>query len=598
MSSRISKADALKRAIKLQKAIPDRADNQKIEEHARLFVDNPQQDIVTTMGGNANQILYGRRGTGKTMLFRQLQQRGRPYNSEGNYVVLMIPVPNFHRSPDVTEKDPPISRARCYFREFLQQIAEKLIDIGDDILRDESLLARLGIRNRVRRELLAEKFLVLSTTLKYGTRLFRPDTAKLQESLKEIECEERKKDQTGSIGLSGKANFPNETISASGEIDSHTSLRKRSDRYHQKTDIFIEDFIAQYDFGVPEIRANLKDIIEMIQISHVVILIDEWVELSLDIQAEFAHLLKRCFFGIDCVSVKIAAYRNICQFNNGGGRANFRGLEIGQDIAITGDTDLSPSEANTTKFLFDVLYRRLLLKGPELERYYGPPDRFDYKDLIKDIFRNRNAAGMLVRGCHGISRDFIKAFNVVTGLLDDDVARVKISLNDVNRAHGKISRDDVQSNIHTADDVGGLLFEIIKPHVHRTGAPFFFLPQTDHQWDSLLWELVEKRAIHVVPSNVLPDGADVDWVGFEVAYGLFQEWRRAQNFVGEVASVRMEWSDVSHLDPEEFARHVLRIEDTPSSIRICNICGKPLSTKSHSFIVARRCPHCYEQQTN
>ena len=596
MSTNMPRADLLKRAIKLQKAISDRSEDQKLEDHPYLFVDNPRQNVATAMAGNANQVLFGRRGTGKTMLLRKLLRDGHPCNTSSDYIAIMIQAPDFLRSPDVTQKDPPVVRARCYFREFLHQVADKLISICDAILRDEDFLARLGLKNRNKRDVLIGRFLSLSHTLQYGVRLNRLDSATFNEHIEDYGQRERAGGHEAQLGIGTGASASEKGASAGIAMGSAISGWNRGEHAQRQTVVVKEDFTGDYDFGIPEIRAKLRDILEMVQTKHVLVLLDEWQALSLDCQAEFAELLNRCFFGIDCVSVKIAAYRHVCQFNNGGARGNFRGLELGQDIAVAGDTDLPPAEDNTKKFFFDILYRRLLYKEPLLERHYGRPSEFDYGGLVRDVFHNTHAAEMLVRGCHGISRDFIKVFNLSTGYLDDDVARGKITLDVVNKAHGENSRE-VQANVHTADDIGGLLFEIVKPHAHRTGAPYFFLPQTNRQWDSLLWELVEKRAIHVVPPDSLPPGADVEWRGYEVSYGLFEEWRRAEVFAGKGKGGHMQWTDVASLAREEFESHVLKIENDPGAIRVCGNCKQQFSTTCHPFIVARRCPSCYAEQT-
>lgn len=591
----LPKADLLKRAIKLQKAISDRTENQKLEDHTRLFVKNPRDGLMSALAGNANQILFGRRGTGKTMLLRNILCDGRPYNPSSDYIAIMIQTPDFLRSPETFMKDSSTHRARVYFREFLHQVADQIIDIGDEILKDENLLTRLGIKNRAKREILSDRILTLYNVLKYGVPIYRYDTATFNEHFENFGQNKETDEHETEAGIKNNAEINIKGVHGEVGAKMGTSLHKISEQAQKQTVLDKEDFSADFDFGIPEIRSKFKDILEMLESHHVVILLDEWQAINFDCQFEFAELLKRCFFGIDCISFKIAAYRHVCQFNNGATRHNFRGLELGQDIADAGDTDLPAAENYTKEFFFNMLYRRLLFKEPLLESFYGPPDKFDYKYLMSDIFHNEHAADMLVRGCHGISRDFIKTFNIAAGYMGDDVARSKITLEHVNRAHGESSKE-IQGNVHAADDVGGLLFEIVKPHVHRTGAPYFFLSQLNHQWDSLLSELVEKRALHVIPSSNMPNGADVEWRGFEVAYGLFHEWRRAEMFAAKTNSSHMQWSEVRQLKQQNFKDYVLELAEEPSSLRVCANCSKQFPTSSHSYVIARLCPHCYAKQ--
>ncbi len=79
------------------------------------------------------------------MLLRKLLRSGRPHNGYSDYIAIMVQGPDFLRSPEVTQKDPPSVRARAYFREFLHQVAEQLLSIGDEILRDEDFLTPASV---------------------------------------------------------------------------------------------------------------------------------------------------------------------------------------------------------------------------------------------------------------------------------------------------------------------------------------------------------------------------------------------------------------------------------------------------------------------
>lgn len=591
----IRKPDLLKRAVAAQRKISDRAENLKLEDHRHLFVNNTQHNFAGALAGRANQIVFGRRGTGKTMLLNKLLHDGQPFNPDSDYIAIMVQVPDFLRSPDVTEKDPAVIRARSYFKEFLYQVAVELIRIHDNILKNEDFLARIGLKNKTKRAILGDRFLQLSHILQYGVPMYDVSLATFGEH---AEYFQQIQDESGTVMKLGvganagaKSGGPTTDISVSPVF----SLQSRSGQTRLRKILRKEDITGDYDLGIPEIREKLRDILEMIQADQVMILLDEWQALSLDCQSEFAHLLNRCFFGIDCVSVKIAAYRHVCHFNNGGTRGNFRGLELGQDIEVVGDTDLPPAEDNTKKFFLDILYKRLIYMEPNLEKHYGTSEDFDYVTLVNDIFQNQHASDMLVRGCHGVSRDFIKVFNLAASDLDNDIMRQNITLDAVDKAHAELSRA-VQNNVHVADDIGGLLFELIKPHTHKTGKPYFFLPDTEHQWDSQLWELVEKRAIHAIPETGMPYGAKYGWRGFEVSYGLFQRWSSANTFAGGRTGPQMKWADATQLPSEEFESHLLTVQSDPASMRICNACKEQYSTTCHSFMIARLCPSCYSKQ--
>ncbi|MCL4553278.1 MAG: hypothetical protein M1305_07000 [Candidatus Marsarchaeota archaeon] len=592
----MTKTDLLKEAIRDQRKIPSRSEDlRSLDMDAELYVEGPKDDIVMALSGTANQLLFGRRGTGKTMILRKLLRDGRPVNPKSDYVAVFIQSEDFLRSPDVIERDPVLLRARVFFREFLHQFADRMLRMGDSILRDQGLLDRLGFTNRARREIFTERLLQLVYILQHGVSI--PDLHRSMH-IQDSRTDDRKKSetQTGSslsLGIrppvGGEFGLP--VLIARGGI----GLGTTDDQAHAESTSDCWWIQSQSDMGIPEIRTLLQDLVSMLKVNQIMILLDEWQALR-ECQAEFAEHLKACFFGLNCVSVKIAAYRHTCKFSNGGTRDNFRGLELGQDIAVVGDTDIFPSAAETVPFLYQVLYRRLLLAQPYLQTYYGPPETFDHLLLVHDLFVNPHAGEMMVKGSHGISRDFINAFNEIARQTGNDLARQKASLDLVNRVYGELSRE-VQGNVHAADDVGGLLFEGIKPTVQRTGAQFFFVPRNDHKWDEFLWELVEKRAIHPLSPRDLPAGAEVEWQGYEVSYGLFHEWRRAAAFSKIAQDDHFRWQDPKRVLKEKSLNgFVLDMRQNPHVMRICTFCKQQFSTAEHCFVVARLCPHCYNKQ--
>lgn len=596
----MTKAEILRQAIKSERAISVRTEDQSLEDHEHLFIDTPHLEIISSMAGPANQVIFGRRGTGKTMLLRKLLRDGQPPSTAGDYIAIGLQVEDFKRSPDVSESDPVSVKARSYFRSFLQQVADRMIGLGEKVLQNEGLLAKIGLKNNARKGLLEDRFLRLHEILRYGVARTNPIAAsRVDSSASEYDMHSSHVRSSGVkfnsenvIGVGQDSLLPSANVSLGGKYSS-----EKSDGSLLKQKAVSQTCIeSSYDLGAPEIRTLIREIIETLQVKYLMILIDEWQSLG-ECQAEFAHYLKSCFFGLDCVSVKIAAYRNICKFNNGGTRDNFRGIEIGQDISIVGDVDLPPAKDTTQKFFLDILFGRLVYKEPRLATFYGPLHDYNAKQLVKDIFRNSNTVEMLVRGSHGISRDFLEAFRIASSKIVASQTRIRLTLDDIQNAHGKLSRA-VQENVSKADDIGGLLFEHVKPHVHQTRVPFFFISRSITKWDEFLWELIDKRALHVVEARNLPDGADVEWRAYEVSYGLFEEWRRAMSFSNRNSpDNHLTWTDIRELKSKEFNKYVLNFGGQPRAVRTCPFCGFQFSTSEHAFIKKQLCPNCYEPQS-
>lgn len=592
----MDKMETLRSAIRKERWISLRTEDQSLEDHKHLFVDSPHNQILSAMSGPANQVVYGRRGTGKTMLLRKLLSDGQPYNPNSEYIAISLQVEDFKRSPDVIESDPMAVRARSYFRSFLQQVAERMYVLGDKVLENEGWLVKLGLRNHERKDRLVDRLLRLNHILQYGVSRLNPGAASRVDSTdseRDVSSSHSKFSgldfATGvKLGSGSDAPLPAMKISMIGKY-SNDEAESSSVNHKSMTRAQIE---SSFDLGVPEIRQLIREIVEILQVKFLMILIDEWQSL-LDCQSEFAQHLKSCFFGLESVAVKIAAYRNVCKFNNGGTRGNFRGIELGQDVSEVGDVDLPPTEKSTQKFLFDILYGRLHYKQKELNAFYGPPEDYNVKEFIKDVFKSAHTAEILVRGAHGISRDFIEAFRISSSKILTEPRFRKIAIDKVNLAHGLLSQK-IQENINKADDIGGPLFELVKPHVYSTKAPFFFVSRLKTKWDEFFWELVEKRALHVIEDHRLPAGADVDWKAYEVAYGLFEEWRRAMSFMLDGAETNLNWKEIGELKSDEFDSYVLNLEGHPEAVRTCAFCKCQFSTSAHAFMKKGLCPNCYE----
>ena len=594
----MSRADLIRSAVARHSSMSTRAENMDIDKDHRLYVDNPQHDTISSMQGAASQILFGRRGTGKTMMLRKLLRMGYPYEKEADYIAILLQTFDFTRSSVHHGNDGPKLRARAHFREFLNQVSHRLLEIGDQLFRDEALLARLALKNRSRRELLEDKFLQLSAVLQYGGAVLQPEGGTFIHELRIAHRQSKeglKRYISGahvrSDGRIDLGQLPKLTIGGGHSRVNDSSSKSQSE--YEKTAHF--ECHQNYQFGLPEIRDLLRGILEHLSVSRLVVIIDEWHEMR-ECQAEFADLLRRTFFGIDSISVKIAAYRNMSSFSNGGVNENFRGMEVGQDIDDAGDLDAMPDQKDSESYFAEMLYRRLILHEPQLEDHYGPPDKFDHTMLVNDMFQNGHAFSMLIRGSHGVSRDFLEVFNRASVRANYDIGRAKLSLSDVQGAHRRQCQSFTQDFSHS-DDVGGFLFEVIKPHVSRTRNPYFFINRRNYRWNLTLWDLAAKHAIHPVSDEILPDGLEVEWTCYEVSYGLFQLWKEAARWAGVSDWEAFVWTEIEDITPDDIARNELRLDGAgrPSSLRICANCSEQFSTAAHSFIKKGLCPHCYER---
>jgi len=593
----MDKPELLKRAINALRTISPRAEDQDRSEQSSLFVPGPKTGILKGITSSANQVLYGRRGTGKTMILKQVRQSGKPDNPNGEYIALHFSTFDFMRSPEISHRDPPTLRARIFFRSFLALLGERMLDVGSSILEDDGLLVRLGLRRQGKRQLLEHRLLELWHMLRYGSIVTEIDSASHVIEMQSLDEQQSEKARRLGAGLelrsdSGPAMtppvFPKAKVSASIASSRRTytaSALSEAGTIH-----------ARRDLGMPEIRGKLRDIAEHFQAERFLIMIDEW-DMLRECQAEFAHLLKACFSGLDYVAVKIAAYRYASCFNNRARGPLFRGMELQEDLFELGDLDLPADDQGTVKFFFEALYKRLAYKTPELLNLYGELKLFDYHNLINDLFRNPHVATSLVHGSHGILRDFIEVFiTAASAQADGDVYRDKIQLTTARRALRDQSRE-IRVNLSRSDDIGGFLFERVQPYVFSKRVPFFFVTENQEEWSVPIRELVSKRALHPFEEISILAGYDVR--GYWVAHGIYLDWRRGAEFGGRKQESWRDWQDIRDkiLSAEvPWQDYVLPLGDglvSQRSTRCCHACGHEFSTAERSYVLKKICPKCF-----
>jgi hypothetical protein len=136
------------------------------------------------------------------------------------------------------------------------------------------------------------------------------------------------------------------------------------------------------------------------------LLVDEWSTVPIDLQPYLADLLRRSFFSVPNVSVKIAAIEQRSAFRAERADQGYIGIELGADatVALNLDEylayDVNPTRASQ-------FFRTLI------ENHVGEISREDQLDLPSDVLQNWTVHAFtqepvfteLVKACEGVPRD-------------------------------------------------------------------------------------------------------------------------------------------------------------------------------------------------
>lgn len=327
--------------------------------------------LFEALSNEDHQILFGRRGTGKTHALRYLSERILEQGEIPIYVDVL------RLGSDVSiyndQNLPTPERAVRLLRDVLNEI-------------HDALLARLidsPSINLDRLPSLLDQFAQAMPSIEITGVVERENT---------VGQEATKKAAVGGV-LSAPApslNVSTEFTSkaTTGTRDKETGTKKLSVRF-------------------PDISSCITAISELMPGRRIWILIDEWSSLPEDIQPFLADMLRKSFFNVRAITVKIAAIEHRSKFYISGHGGQYTGFELGADIGSGINLDdylvFDNDEDRSTGFFADLFFRHMTSIANE-KGLVGPETP---QELIRNAFTQDRAFQQLVRASEGVPRDAI-----------------------------------------------------------------------------------------------------------------------------------------------------------------------------------------------
>lgn len=429
-----------------------------------------QQDIQTLMAtfvdigilprllNNNNQIIYGRRGTGKTHLLKMLE-----LNLSKNNKNALIYIDARVLGSTTQFSDTSISlRQRCtvLFRDILAEINNGLLEY---------------IANNASAEKAFEELNIFSEVI--------TESIKNYEIEKVVNMQSQKQDSVSSLDAVIKTkNLGFETKLTSGKEEK----TEKTTTYNVKT----EDKII-----FPDLKNNLDKVLKKANTT-LYILLDEWSSLPRDIQPYLAEFFKRGFLTNSNIVVKIASLEyksNFCHQDEKG----FYGFELGADISVSCDIDdYYVYDRNpriiTDKFL-EILFKHLLSELPDdyFKKVYNIAFADDFESRM---FTNKNVFEELVRASEGVIRDLI---NIFTNAFFDSHRKNqdKIDKKSILEAARQWFEQDKSRNLD--DELHNILRKIIDEVIGKKKAKAFLIPR-DLEKKEIIQKLFDSRVLHLL----------------------------------------------------------------------------------------------------
>lgn len=440
-------------------SIPGRAESRHAAELHATFVDSGIADAMRTVD---DQVIYGRRGTGKTHALRYLEGQVRDSANLAIYLDLRTV-----GSPDglfMGEKLHLAERAGRLLRDLLQQTYDALLAIA---LEDETLLAS---------RLFVAKLDAFQTAV--GTVQVE-GTVTEEELDADVERSEKKKGIGARLGL-GDAGFSGQASKASSK---DTTAQVRTTRSGSER--------VAINFG--DMSKALRELAEVMGARRIWLLLDEWSSVPPDVQPYLAEFLVRCVLPLQPFVVKIAAIEQQSTFSiDVDGRR--LGIEVGADVAANLDLDdfmvFEQGSDRARQFFLGLFLKHLTSGVDDTLRVEGLRTE---QDLVRMGFTDRRAFDELVRAAEGVPRDALNIAGNAALKAGDD----RISVPTIRAAARAWFLKDKEAALGGHPDAQRLLSWIIDTVIRGKRARAFLVNRQDAR-SRLLMALFEARVLHLI----------------------------------------------------------------------------------------------------
>lgn len=518
-------------------------------------------DILNQVHSIRNQIIYGRRGTGKTHLLKALEELFNKSRHSDYVYPIYIDLRNVATVKADTVHDHQL-QAYIYFHNIIQKIVEDINMHLDFIVNPVYQLSEAELR-RIRSS-------------------WRTSLNKLSMIL-----------QGNKVQKPGDFVVDSETISGgNAQVGWKTIFANVNKQQKKQEKLEGHNYI---NFGA--IAQLMNEIVELLKQKNIVILLDEWSEVDIKTQPFLADLLKLSFVASN-VKLKIGAIKYRTKLLK---EVNLltHGLEDGGDI-FGFDLDnkyvYETNKTNSKAYFSELLWRHLRRYNENLDVYWDSKARSVSEEFLNLMFTPQALKELLI-GSAGVSRDFLNIFiNAHQEYLNSNDQR--ITVNQIRRATQSWYRMDKQNRIDSSPEAKKLLNKIVDYVIREKKVTHFLIPQSCFS-NEHLQKLVDLRVIHLRKRGYShQDISNVVYDVYSVDYGCYTNSNVTANELDLTNLAEIEIRVIDDLrtvrrvalDEEFFLKHRLEIGEGVK----CKKCNGIVDTTHSAFVKKKLCTVCWE----
>lgn len=462
--------------------VDKRAERATAEIVAATFVDSaPMFDMLSTRN---HQVIYGRRGTGKTHALKYLEGQVR----EGEDASIYIDMRSIGSNGSIYG-DPNRSlseRAGVLIRDVLAAILAELYGIA---------------------------VAAVDKSLDGGQITIRLDD--FQAAISEVrisgqtEIEETSSDaveKKSGLGLEASAS----PFKLAGKFNRESGSASSAAAKTRRTGFEA----AHLNFG--RTASSLSGLVEVLGCARIWLLVDEWSEVPLELQPYLADLIRRCLLPINAITVKIAAIEHRSSFSIRKDRGEYIGIELGADMAADLNLDdflvFDNDQQRSVEFFKALLFKHLTA-STTAPKIIDTPDK-----LIQALFTQAPVFDEFVRAVEGVPRD---ALNLMTKMVGKAWGQ-KAAAHHVRLAARDWYNQDKSRDVRDDETLNDLLDRIINEVIGSRRARAFLFPTKTR--DERIETLFDSRILHVLKRNVSShDEPGQRYDVYKIDYGCYVE---------------------------------------------------------------------------
>ncbi len=463
--------------------IRQRAERQS--DFQKLLESYVDSGIVPQLHNENHQVLYGRRGTGKTHVFQVLRNN---FEQE-NYCVIYIDCRTLGSSSQFTDREQPINR-RCLalFRDILSPIYNRLLEDIIEYYPEDGEKALEAIDELMKA--ITEPFQVFET--------------------KEFEIS-KSEESEGNVGVNVFSDLSKASFRSGFDLSGSS---KSAIQQNKKISVTTEDKII-----FPAIHHFLTEALKFSGFK-LVVLLDEWSSLPRDIQPYLAEFLKRGFLPVTNATLKIAALEQRSLFSLTG-EHDIIGFELGADISMTQDLDdiyvYDRNPEVISNFYGDIILRHLEIELPE--NYLHDNYKINGgSHFMSKMFTEKKTFFELSRAAEGVIRDLINIFTI-SFFYAQKRSRSTIDKKSILESSRQWFEQDKAQ--HLDESMQTSLRKIIEEVIGNKNSRSFLLPR-DLEKHFMILKLFDARVIHHMQRGYADkDNPGVRYNIYNLDYGTY-----------------------------------------------------------------------------